>query len=78
MSKKKVISECWFDGQDRQTTNGDIYCMVEYTYDKNGNINRERYFDQNGEPIRCLRGCAIVYREFNAARQVTYKRHLIR
>ena len=64
LSKEKVISVAWLDENYR----------VEYTYDKMGNINREKYYGADGNPVRCSKGYAIVYREFDVYNQVVYEK----
>ena len=46
---------------------------MDYTYDK-GNISREKYFDLEGNPVRCLKGYAIVYREYDPFNRVKYEK----
>ena len=53
----------------------DTYYRVEYTYDKMGNINREKYYDQDGQPIRCKAGYAIVYREYDKYNRIVYEKY---
>ena len=51
-----------------------MHIFFVYTYDK-GNINREKYYDLNGQPIRCKAGYAIVYREFDVYDRVVYEKY---
>ena len=75
MSGKKIIAESWLDENDSAVPFGDdTYYRIEYTYDKMGNINREKYYDQNGQPIRNNEGYAIVYREYDAYNRVEYEK----
>ena len=79
LNNDKVINERWFDENGEPSTRAgseyeDTYCMVEYTYDKMGNINREKYYDANGELIRCLKGYSMVYREYDAFNRVVYEK----
>ena len=75
MSKDKVISESWYDENGNPVSpGGETYCRVDYTYDKAGNVNREKYYDAEGKPVRCLGGYAIVYREFDAYNRVVYEK----
>ena len=53
---------------------GDTYFRVDYTYDKAGNINREKYYDAEGKAVRCLKGYSIVYREYDSYRRVIYEK----
>ena len=39
-----------------------------------GNINREKYFDQDGKAVRCSKGYSIVYREYDAHNRVVYEK----
>ena len=74
MSGNKTISVTWLDENDNPVPFGDdTYYQVKYTYDK-GNINREKYYDQDGNPVRCKAGYAIVYREFDAYNRVVYEK----
>ena len=76
ISGKKTISVTWRDENDNPVPYGDdTYYRIEYTYDKAGNINREKYFDQNGNPVRCKAGYSIVYREFDAYNRVVYEKY---
>ena len=50
------------------------YYKVEYTYDKAGNVNREKYYDADGSPVRCSGGYSIVYREFDDFNRVAYEK----
>ena len=76
ISDKKVVAESWQDSNDEPTTlNGDTYYRVEYTYDQIGNINREKYYDLEGKPIRCLAGYAIIYREYDMYNRVEYEKY---
>ena len=75
MSKDLVIAESWLDENGQPVPMGDEpYYKVEYTYDKMGNINREKYYDKDGQPIRCNDGYAIVYREYDAYNRVEYEK----
>lgn len=79
LNKDKVISESWYDAEGNPSTRAgseyeDTYCTVEYTYDKMGNINREKYYDENGDLIRCLKGYTMVYREYDAYNRVIYEK----
>ena len=74
MSGNKTIAVTWRDENDNPVPYGDdTYYQVTYTYDK-GNINREKYYDQYGNPIRCKAGYAIVYREFDVLNRVVYEK----
>ena len=76
MNKNKLIAESWYDAQGEPMNPGEeTYCRVEYTYDKAGNVNREKYYDAQGNPVRCRAGYAIVYREFDALNRVTYEKY---
>ena len=44
------------------------------TYDNQGNVNRIKYYDESGSPIRCRAGYAIVYREFDEFNRVVYEK----
>lgn len=75
MSKDKVISESWYDELGNpMSPGGETYCRVDYTYDKAGNVNREKYYDAEGNSVRCLAGYAIVYRKFDAYNRVIYEK----
>lgn len=75
INKNLVVSERWYDAEGNpMSPTGDTYCSVEYTYDKSGNINREKYYDPQGEPIRCNAGYAIVYREYDTQNRVVYEK----
>ena len=75
MSKNLVIAESWKDENGDAAPFGDEpYYKVEYTYDKMGNVNREKYFDKDGQPIRNNAGYAIVYREYDAYNRVEYEK----
>ena len=50
------------------------YYYAEYTYDTKGNRSREKYYDADGELILCLKGYAIVYREFDAYNRMVYEK----
>ena len=39
-----------------------------------GNINREKYFGKDGQPIRNNAGYSIVYREYDAYNRVEYEK----
>ena len=70
-----VISVSWLDAEGNpMNIAGETYCRVDYTYDKAGNINRERYYDAEGQPVRNAKGYAIVYREYDASNRVTYEK----
>lgn len=75
ISGKKTIAVSWLDENGEAAPFGDEpYYRVEYTYDKRGNINREKYYDANGKPVRCLKGYSIVYREFDSYNRVVYEK----
>lgn len=75
LSKDLVIAESWLDENGQPVPLGDEpYYRVEYTYDKMGNINREKYYDKDGQPIRCNEGYAIVYREYDSFNRVVYEK----
>ena len=75
LSKEKVISVAWLDENgEPMPLQGETYSKVEYTYDKAGNINREKYYGADGNPVRCSKGYAIVYREFDVYNQVVYEK----
>ena len=75
MSGKKTIAESWLDADGNAVPRkDDLYYRVEYTYDKMGNVNREKYYDADGTPMRCAGGYAIVYREFDAYNRVIYEK----
>ena len=75
MSGKKTIAESWLDESETEVPFGDeTYYRIEYTYDKTGNINREKYYDAAGNPVRCSKGYAIVYREYDAYNRVIYEK----
>ena len=75
LSKKKITSIAWLDENGMpMPLKGETYCRVEYTYDKAGNINREKYYGADGNPVRCSGGYAIVYREFDVYQQVVYEK----
>ena len=71
---KKVVTVRWYDESGNPSTCGDTYYQVDYTYDKIGNINREKYYDLEGNLIRCLKGYAIVYREYDAFNRIVYEK----
>ena len=72
---KTVTSEAYQDENGKPVPiNGDTYCKVEYTYDKAGNRNREKYYGADEKPILCSKGYAIIYREFNSRGQVVYEK----
>ena len=74
-NKGKTIAESWRDENDQPVPcEGETYYSVEYTYDKAGNVNREKYYGADGMPIRCKKGYAIVYREYDAANRVIYEK----
>ena len=50
------------------------YFRVEFTYDKKDNINREKYYDAEGNLILCAKGYAMVYREYDAYNRVSYEK----
>ena len=76
MSGNKVIAESWLDEEGREIPfEDDLYYRIEYTYDKAGNVNREKYYDQNGQPILCKGGYAIVYREFDKYNRLVYEKY---
>ena len=75
MSGKKTISVSWLDENEQpMPAEGELYYRVDYTYDKMGNINREKYYDAEGNPVRCKRGYAIVYKEYDAYNRVVYEK----
>ena len=75
MNKNLVIAENWKDENGEAVPFGDEpYYRIEYTYDKMGNVNREKYFDKDGQLIRCSKGYAIVYREFDEYNRVEYEK----
>ncbi len=75
MSGSKTISVSWLDENGNPMPFGDeTYYRVIYTYDKNGLINREKYYDQDGQPVLCKAGYAIVYREFDKYNRVVYEK----
>ena len=76
MRKKKVLSESWYDEKgEPMFIGGETYCRVDYTYDKAGNVNREKYYDADGLPVRCKGGYAIVYREYDTANRLVYEKY---
>ena len=75
LSKKLVTSETRLDENGEPVPFGDEpYYKVEYTYDKMGNVNREKYYDRDGQPVRNNEGYAIVYREFDEYNRVVYEK----
>lgn len=75
----QVVAERFYDADgnpsNREGTEyEDTYCTVEYTYDKMGNINREKYYNRDGELVLCRKGYAIVYREYDAYNRVVYEK----
>ena len=75
MNGSKTTSVSWLDENGDPAPYGDEpYYRVVYTYDK-GNINREKYYDEDGNPVRCRAGYAIVYREFDAWNRVVYEKY---
>ncbi len=50
------------------------YYLAEYTYDSKGNRTREKYYDENGDLILCLKGYAMVYREYDAYNRTAYEK----
>ena len=74
MNMERITAENWYDADGNPTTCGDTYSQVEYTYDKQGNVNRVKYFDGTGAPIRCRAGYSIVYREFDGMNRVVYEK----
>lgn len=75
MNNERVTGENWYDPDGNPAYCGDTYCRIEYTYDKQGNINRIKYYDAEGKPIRCNEGYAIVYREFDGMNRVVYEKY---
>ena len=74
-SKKKLVSESWYDAEGNPMAIGDeTYCRVDYTYYPSGNIKTEKYYDAEGQPVRCLRGYAIIYRDYDALNRVVYEK----
>lgn len=75
VSGDKTISVSWRDENDQPVPYGDdTYYRVEYTYDKPGNVNREKYYGADDQPIQCRKGYAIVYREYDAYNRVVYEK----
>ena len=76
MSGNRTTSVAWLDEEGNGIPIGDdLYYRVEYTYDKAGNVNREKYYDQDGQPMLCRDGYAIVYREFDKFNRVVYEKY---
>ena len=78
-NKGQVILERTFDENGNPAGRTDpegeeTYCTVEYTYDKMGNINREKYYDAHDELVLCRKGYAMVYREFDAYNRIAYEK----
>ena len=70
-----MISESFYDEKmNKVNLDGETYAQVDYTYDKMGNINREKFYDIDGRPVRCKDGYAIVYREYDSAGRVVYEK----
>ena len=75
MNGKMTVSVSWLDENDIPVSFGDdTYYRIEYTYDKVGNINREKDYDADGKPVCCAKGYAIVYREYDAYNRVVYEK----
>ena len=75
VSSGKTIAVSWLDENGAPVPiMDDTYYRVEYTYDKMGNINREKYYDENGNPVQCSKGYSIVYREFDEYNRVEYEK----
>jgi len=75
VNKGKTIAVTWLDENDQPVPyENDTYYRVEYTYDKAGNVNREKYYGEDGKPLRCNKGYAIVYREYDAFNRVIYEK----
>ena len=75
MNRGKTIAVSWLDADGNPAPLGDEpYYRVEYTYDNAGNVNREKYYDADGKPVRCSKGYAIVYREFDAYDRLVYEK----
>ena len=75
VSNGKTITVRWFDAEGNPAPFGtEPYYRVDYTYDKAGNINREKYYDGEGNPVRCNDGYAIVYREYDAYNRLVYEK----
>ena len=75
LSKGKVQSEAWFDERNQPVPmmEGDVY-KVEYTYDKRGNVNRKKYYDQYDRPVTCTEGYSIVYMEYDELNRIIYEK----
>ncbi len=75
MNKDRVIAESWYDPEGKpMPIRKDTYYKIEYTYDNVGNVNREKYYDLEGNPVRCLAGYAIVYREYDSLNRIIYEK----
>lgn len=71
----KVIAEYYLDESNNPVpVKNDVYYRVEYTYDKLGNINREKYYDNNNEPVLSVKGYSIVYREYDEYQRIVYEK----
>ena len=68
-NKKGLVTSLRTYDAAGKTTN-----LEDSTYDKKGNINREKYYDADDLPICCLAGYAIVYREYDAFNRVDYEK----
>lgn len=74
-SDKKVIAEYYLDASNNPVpAKGDVYYRVEYTYDKLGNINREKYYNNENEPVLSVKGYSIVYREYDEYQHIVYEK----
>ena len=75
MNKDKIVSERWYNENNNPMPLGEeTYCRVDYTYDQKGNVNREKYYDAENQPVCCAAGYAIVYREYDALNRVSYEK----
>ncbi len=78
-NKGQVIVERYFDADGNPAgktgpEGEEAYCTVEYTYDKMGNINREKYYDKQDELVLCRKGYAMIYREYDAYNRIVYEK----
>ena len=75
ISKGMTVAVSWLDENGNPIPwKDEPYYRVEYTYDKTGRINREKYYDADGNPVLCSGGYAIVYREYDEYDRVEYEK----
>jgi YD repeat-containing protein len=66
LTEGSIKTVMWYDEKGRIARNSDGYVIVEYTYDANGNLTREGYYNAKHEPVY-LKDKAYSYytQEFN-------------